>query len=124
MIFGIGNDISKVSRFEKWVKNQKLIERYFNEKEIKSDGSLQYLCQRYAARFAAKEAFGKAMGTGVFGFSLRDVFVTNGKAGEPILNVTGDAKTVLDKLCPSAKVFVSLSHENDFAIATVLIEKI
>lgn len=123
MIFGIGNDIVKVSRMEKWVKDEKIVGRYFNDAEIKKSGTMQYLCERYAARFAAKEAFGKALGTGVFIFTLKEIFVTNGKSGEPHFNVTGEAKKIFDRICPGGKIFLSISHEKDYALATVVIEK-
>ena len=70
MIFGIGTDIAKVSRFEKWVRSPEMIQRFFNECEIVHveedfvEKRLQFLCEHYAARFAAKEAFAKALGTG------------------------------------------------------------
>ena len=82
MIFGNGIDICQVSRFRKWIIDGNLIERYFNEKEfsIKTDGDLtdrqlSAMSQHYAARFAAKEAFSKALGTGLVGFELKDVYV-------------------------------------------------
>ncbi len=65
MIFGIGTDIVDVRRFEKWLENEELLERYFNEAELFSKGSKSSLCQHYAVRFAAKEAFSKALGTGI-----------------------------------------------------------
>lgn len=108
---------------EKWVKDEKLIRRYFNDAEIKKTGTAQYLSERYAARFAAKEAFGKALGTGVFIFTLKEIFVTNGKNGEPHFNVTGKSKEIFDKICPGGKIFLSISHEKDYALATVVIEK-
>ena len=68
MISGIGCDIAKVSRFEKWVKNNEMIQRFFNPCEIalvseeEKEKRLHFLCEHYAARFAAKEAFAKALG--------------------------------------------------------------
>ena len=50
MIYGIGTDISKVSRFEKWVKNEEFIKRFFNSQEIMENGSLNAKCEHYAAR--------------------------------------------------------------------------
>ena len=64
MIFGNGIDLVKVSRLEKWVNDRNMIERYFNEREIKeadydslNERQKSAICQYYAARFAAKEAF-------------------------------------------------------------------
>ena len=122
MIYGIGTDISKVSRFEKWVKNEEFIKRFFNSQEIMENGSLNAKCEHYAARFAAKGAFSKALGTGITGFSLKDVFITNDENGKPELNIQNHAKSVLENRFGECKVLVSLSHEKEFAIAFVIIE--
>lgn len=123
MIYGIGIDIAKVSRFEKWLENPKMIERFFNDAEKVERGTLSFRCQHYASRFAAKEAFSKALGTGIVGFALTEIFVTNGKFGEPYINVMGKAKDLLESRCgKDAKTFVSISHEKEYAVATVIIE--
>ena len=63
MIFGIGTDIAKVSRFEKWVRNSEILVRFFNPCEVilvkdeELEKKMHFLCEHYAARFAAKEAF-------------------------------------------------------------------
>ena len=76
MILGIGIDIVKVSRFSTWANNEKLLLRFFHPEEVKyilsSDKNRE---ETIAARFAAKEALGKALGTGLRGFSLRDICV-------------------------------------------------
>lgn len=135
MIFGIGIDLAKTSRFEKWVKDPEMLRRFFNEKEIidfPAGGSnsesleknrISAACQHYAARFAAKEAFSKALGTGISGFNLKDVFVTNDESGKPILRVQNGAKKMLEERCGNFEIFVSLSHEKEFAVAFVAIEK-
>ena len=91
MIFGIGTDIAKVSRFEKWVKSPEMIARFFNQKECNSASSVQSAAEHYAARFAAKEAFGKALGTGIFGYELTEVYIQNDENGKPELFVEGKA---------------------------------
>lgn len=123
MIFGIGVDITAVKRFEKWVNSPDMIERFFNEKEIKSGKSLSAVCQHYAVRFAAKEAFSKALGTGISGFNLKDVYITNDENGKPIINVQNSAEEILKKRCQNYKLHVSLSHEKEYAIAYVIIEE-
>ena len=122
MIFGIGVDITAVKRFEKWVNSPDMIERFFNEKEIKSGKSLSAICQHYAVRFAAKEAFSKALGTGISGFNLKDVYITNDEFGKPIINVQNSAEEILKNRCQNYKLHVSLSHEKEYAIAYVIIE--
>lgn len=122
MILGIGVDIARVSRFKKWVENPSMIERFFNPKECKSFKSVQKSCEHYAARFAVKEAFGKALGTGLLGFDLKDVYVLNKESGEPYLVLENKALEILKKRCNNPQVHISLSHESDSAIAFVVIE--
>lgn len=122
MILGIGTDIAKVDRFEKWIKDSQLITRFFNEGEIKTTGSISHLCQHYAARFAAKEAFSKALGTGIVGFELKDVYIQNNKDGKPLLIVQKSAEKKIRDLFGDCIIHVSLSHENEYATAFVIIE--
>ncbi len=130
MIFGIGIDLAKCSRFEKWLKKPEMLRRFFNQEEILSPSGpltpprISAALQHYAARFAAKEAFSKALGCGL-AFDLRDLYVQNLPSGKPTLAVTGSALECLKKNCPQwqrAKIFVSLSHEKEFAAAQVAIE--
>ena len=123
MIAGIGTDIAAVHRFEKWIKNPEMIERFFNEKERSSAGSVSAQCQHYAARFAAKEAFSKALGTGLSGFSLKEVYITNDSEGKPLLNIEGAALSLMKEKLGDCTAFVSLSHEREYAVAFVILEK-
>lgn len=123
MIAGIGTDIADVRRFEKWVKDPSILERFFNEKERSFAGSESARCQHYAVRFAAKEAFSKALGTGITGFGLKDVYITNDSEGKPLLNIEGKALSIMKERLGDCKAFVSLSHEKDYAIAFVVLEK-
>lgn len=122
MIYGIGTDIAKVSRFEKWINTEGMCERFFNEAEIKTKGNINALCEHYASRFAAKEAFVKALGTGFSGFDLKEIFVVKNEEGKPFLKIEGKAKELLQKRCGECRVHLSLSHEKEFAIAYVVIE--
>lgn len=123
MIYGIGTDIAKVSRFKKWILSEELIKRFFNENEIIKDGSEQHKCEHYASRFAVKEAFSKSLGIGFTDFKLREIALVNEDNGKPIIKLFGNAKNIFQKKCGnSAKVHVSLSHEKEFALAFVLIE--
>ena len=123
MIAGIGTDIADVRRFEKWVNNPEMLERFFNEKEQSSAGSMAAKCQHYAARFAAKEAFSKALGTGIAGFSLKDVYITKNSEGKPSLNIEGAALSLMKERLGECTALVSLSHEKDYAVAFVVLEK-
>lgn len=123
MIAGIGTDIAEVKRFEKWVQNPQMIDRFFNEKEISSAKSEASRCQHYAVRFAAKEAFSKALGTGISGFSLKEVYITNDSEGKPLLNIEGAALSLMKEKLGDCTAFVSLSHEREYAVAFVILEK-
>ncbi|MBP5251034.1 MAG: holo-ACP synthase [Treponema sp.] len=124
MIKGIGCDIVEVSRFEKWIETS-LVERFFNPAElIEEKASLQRKSEYYAIRYAAKEAFSKALGTGLSGFSLKDVYIKKDANGKPSLIVEADALKKTCELFGDGCIFhVSLSHEKKYAIAYVIIEK-
>ncbi len=123
MIYGIGCDITRVSRFEKWVSNPDMLERFFNQEERSDKKNPKQLCEHYAARFAAKEAFSKALGTGIV-FDLRDVYVVKNSEGKPSLNFSKEVSDLLYKRCGNNSVFLSLSHEKEYATAFVVIEKL
>ena len=130
MIYGIGTDIAKVSRFEKWVRNNELINRFFNDCEIirledknKLEKRIQFLSEHYAARFAAKEAFAKALGTGFVGLELSDFGIKKDDNGRPEFFFGQKTADIITKLCgKNAKVQVSISHEKEFAVSFVTIE--
>ena len=122
MIAGIGTDITEVKRFEKWVKHPEMLERFFNEKERSFAGSDSAKCQHYAVRFAAKEAFSKALGTGITGFQLKDVYITNDSEGKPLLNIEGSALSQMKERLGDCNAFVTLSHEKEYAVAFVILE--
>ena len=122
MILGLGIDIVEVSRLEKWLNDKKLLERFFNKEELeyvlsKGDGAAPSL----AVRFAAKEAFGKALGTGLAGIELKDIAVVNDKTGRPFLKLFGTALQAL-KEKGGAAIHLSLTHEKTTAAAVVIIE--
>lgn len=125
MIIGMGIDIVKIDRMKKWTVRPLLMERYFHEKEIedvRSKGAKARAAMFFAARFAAKEAFGKALGTGLAGMSLKEIQVENNKNGKPVMNLYGKAKKAFEKT-GGTKIHVSLTHEIDNAVAAVIIEK-
>ncbi|OJF76008.1 MAG: holo-[acyl-carrier-protein] synthase [Treponema sp. CETP13] len=124
MIYGTGIDIARVSRFEKWYDKKQIVERYFHIDEVNYIYSLsrEGALQSMAARFAAKEAFGKALGIGLKGFSLKNVSVERQKNGNPSLRIFGDAKIIIDNE-GITKIHLSLSHEKEYAIAQVILEK-
>ena len=123
MITGIGVDVVHVQRMVRWMKNPKLLERFFHPRELSAaleKGTSANLS--LAARFAAKEALGKALGTGLAGIVLKDIMVNNRHNGQPEIIVFGTALKML-KQNGACKIHVSLTHERDNAIAMVVLEK-
>lgn len=124
MIYGVGTDIVEVKRFEKWIKDPQMIKRFFSDDEIIEKINVQADCEHYASRFAAKEAFSKALGTGFNGITLNEISVVKNEEGKPFLNICGKTKELLEKRCGKCNIHLSLSHEKEFAIAYVVIENI
>ena len=122
MIIGIGIDIVKTRRIGHWLEDRKLLEKYFNDDELALASSRHAnAAQTLAARFAAKEAFGKALGTGLSNITLKDIIVYNDENGKPELKLTGTARDAFEK-SGAAKIHISLSHEKDNAVAAVILE--
>jgi holo-[acyl-carrier protein] synthase len=122
MILGIGIDIVHVGRIRHWESVPGLVERYFHPDEVsdaRSRGAGESLS--LAARFAAKEAFGKALGTGLAGIRLGDIQVVNDRNGRPEIVLHGTALARLGAV-GGARVHVSLTHERDNAVAVAIIE--
>lgn len=123
MIRGIGLDVVNVARMKHWITRAGLFERFFNPAELaqvagRGEGAILSL----AARFAAKEAFGKALGTGLKGFSLRDICVVNDRDGKPLMKLGKSAEQEFLSR-GGGRIFLSLTHERDYALAVVIIEE-
>jgi holo-[acyl-carrier protein] synthase len=114
MIFGIGVDIIEVGRIQKLAeKSQRFLKRVFTDEEIRYCSGKKNKYQHLAARFAAKEAFFKALGKKI---NWIDVGVVNLSSGKPELAFQGKISFPFDKS------YVSLSHLKDYAIAYVVLE--
>ena len=123
-IFGIGTDIVNVERIKKSLKNKYFIKRIFNEKEIEKCKRINYKVSCFAKRFAAKEAFSKALGTGISkGIYFKEIVILNKKSGKPYINIIGQTKKILKKKFKKKKIKVSLSiaDEKKYAVAFVTI---
>ena len=123
-IFGIGTDIVSVERIKKSLKNKDFITRVFNEKEILKCKKVNNSTNCYAKRFAAKEAFSKALGTGISnGISFNEIVILNNKTGKPFINIIGKTKKILKKKFKGrkSKFSLSLSDERKYAVAFVTI---
>ena len=122
MILGIGIDIVHISRMKEWQTEEELLKRYFHPAELAEAQSRgPQTVQSLAARFAAKEAYGKALGTGMRDLKLKDIRVRNDANGKPDLLLYGTAKARFDTI-GGRSLFVSMTHERDSAIAGVVLE--
>ncbi len=126
MIFGIGNDIIEVKRIEQSIeRNEKLLQKLFtaNEREYCNKKSKNLGFQCYAARFAAKEAFFKALGTGYrYGMEFTEIEVFNDPLGKPYIKTSGKVSELLARNGIS-KIHLSISHVKETATAFVVLEK-
>ncbi len=123
-IFGIGTDIVSVDRIKNSLKNKKFINRIFNEKEILKCKKTKNTFNCYAKRFAAKEAFSKALGTGISnGVNFNEIIILNKKSGKPYINIIGETKKIINKKFKrkKSKISLSLSDEKKYAVAFVTI---
>ena len=123
-IYGIGTDIVSVDRIKTSLKNKKFIIRIFNKKEIKKCKKVNDSINCFAKRFAAKEAFSKALGTGISdGVNFNEIVILNNKSGKPYINIIGQTKKILNKKFKrkKSKISLSLSDEKKYAVAFVTI---
>jgi holo-[acyl-carrier protein] synthase len=123
VIIAIGIDLIEVGRVRQILeRTPRFITKVFTEQErayCESKGARA--AASFAARFAAKEAALKALGTGWSGgITWHDVEVVTSESGAPSLILTGKAKEIFDSMNANA-IHVSLSHTNEYAIAQVLI---
>ncbi len=118
-----GVDLVSVSHMERCLKNPRFQTRVFSaeEQEMLKDLSDIRRAESAAANFAAKEAFAKALGTGVRGFSLSEISVLRRPNGAPYLLCSGKAKQLLEQRRCTASV--TLSHDGGMACAVVLLQK-
>ena len=125
-IIGNGVDIIKNSRINNSLKIKGFLNRIFTEKEIQQGKKLKNKINFYAKRFAAKEAFVKAIGTGFrSNINFIDIEIKNYKNGKPYISLSKKLNNYLQKKfkIQKYKVFLSLSDEKDYSIAFVVIDK-
>ena len=125
-IIGNGVDIIKNSRINSSLKIKGFLNRIYTKKEIQQGKKLKNRINFYAKRFAAKEAFVKAIGTGFRSeINFIDIEIKNYKNGKPYILLSNKLKNFLKKKFKirKYKVFLSLSDENDYSIAFVVIDK-
>ena len=122
MIVGVGCDIIEIERIARAIKSESFIRRVFTAEEAA-------YCQRrgqqaaasFAARFAAKEAVLKALGTGLREGSLQEIAVDNDGLGKPLVQLSGHF-AMLAKQLGVKNIQISLSHSRELATAYVIME--
>ena len=123
MIYGIGTDIIEVARIQKVMERDLgFRDKIFTPGEIAYCETKKHKYENYAARFSAKEAFLKAIGTGWrFGIRFGDIDIYHDDLGKPHIQTIGVAKELTDRLSIS-KIHVSLSHLKEMSTAIVILE--
>jgi holo-[acyl-carrier protein] synthase len=125
LIYGIGTDIIEVSRIAKVMERDiGFREKIFSEGEIAYCEKMKNKFQHYAARFSAKEAFMKALGTGWRdGIRFIEIEVAHDPLGKPLILLSGRAKELAEN-AGMGEIHVSLSHVKEIASAVVVVEKV
>ncbi|SRR5579875_1881768 len=124
MIVGIGSDLAEVSRIRESIARfgERFLNRIYTEGERAYAESKANSYERFAARFAAKEAAMKAIGTGWnFGVAWKDFEVVNERSGRPKLLLHGRAQEIAGKL-RADHISISLTHTKEMAFAVVILE--
>ncbi len=126
-ILGIGVDIVHNKRIENSLKNKKFVNRIFSKKEIVYSNKYEHKVYYFSKRFAAKESFSKALGTGIrSGLNFKDIEIYNDKMGKPyfFLNKKIKDSILKKKKIKNFELFLSISDEKDYSIAfTIILSK-
>ncbi len=129
MIIGLGSDLCNIDRIQNSLDRfgERFLNRVFTDKERARAETRPFTrAGTYAKRFAAKEAFSKAVGTGFKrGVYMKDIGVVNLPSGAPTLALTGGAKERLDAMTPpghAVHVHLTMTDDHPFAMAVVVIE--
>ena len=124
MIYGVGTDVVEIGRIEKALERfgERFARRILCEPELRRFARHRLPASYLAKRFAAKEAFTKALGTGIHApANWHGVWVTNLKSGKPVLEFSNDLQKLLATRGVT-RTHVSLSDERGVAFATVILE--
>ena len=131
MIIGIGSDLCNIERIQHSLDRfgERFLNRVFTDTErARAEKRPFTRAGTYAKRFAAKEAYSKAVGTGFKrGVYMKDIGVANLPSGAPTLALTGGAKERLDALTPpghAASIHLTMTDDHPFAMAVVIIEAV
>ncbi len=114
--FSVGTDMVETDRIRKSVSRERFLKMVFSEEELELFGKKASPYESMAANWAAKEAFAKALGTGVRGFELKEISCLRDELGAPYLKLSGKAQKAAEGL----RFSVSLTHTKEYASAVVL----
>ena len=124
---GIGVDIVDNNRIKFLIKNKKFVNRIFSKKEITISKKYLNKTNFFSKRFAAKESFAKALGTGFRNnLNLKDIEIINDKLGKPYYLISPKIKKLIKKKkkTKNFQLFLSISDEKDYSVAFTIIQKI
>lgn len=121
MILGVGTDIIEIDRIKSAIDNTPgFLEKVFTKREVEELSKNTLRVESVAGNFAVKEAVSKAVGTGIRGFSFRDIEVFRDELGKPIVRVSSKIEEVIKS--KDYLFNVSISHNKTMAIAFVVLE--
>ena len=126
-ILGIGVDIVENKRIQKLIKNHLFKKRIYSSKELKQSNAANNKVSYFSKRFAAKEAFSKALGTGFrINLNFKDIEVVNDKMGKPYYVKNKKITKIIQKnfKIKNFKFFLSISDEKKYSTAFAIIEKL
>ena len=124
---GIGVDIVENKRIKSSIRSKSFINRLFSRNEILISKKLLNKTNFFSKRFAAKEAFVKALGTGFRnGLNFKDIQIVNDKLGKPYYLINSKIKNLIKrkKKVQNFNLFLSISDEKEYSIAFTIIQKI
>ena len=123
---GVGVDIIENSRIKKSMLNKKFVSKIFSNLEIIKSKKTNNKTGYFSKRFADKEAFSKAVGTGIRkGLTFSDISILNDKYGKPFIKITNKLRNIMKKKFKTSRVnvFLSVSDEKKHSIAFVVLGK-
>jgi holo-[acyl-carrier protein] synthase len=124
MVLGVGTDLMEIARIDHSIHRfgERFLQRVFTEREIQYCQRKKNAAESFAARFAAKEAGAKALGTGIsHGVSWLELEVTRERSGRPTLQLSGRAAQRAQRLGVTG-ISLSLTHSRDLTMAVVVME--
>ena len=125
-ILGIGVDLIKNQRIKRLIKKNNFIKRTFSKNEIDHFKKYRNNDNYYSKRFAAKESFSKAFGTGIRNdLNFKDIEILNNRLGKPYFLKNKKIDKLIDKRFKTKRynLFLSISDEKDYSIAFTIIQK-